>query len=278
VAHTASALGDYLRAKREQVGPEDVGLVAGKRRRVAGLRREELATLAGISSAYYLRLEQGRVTHPSAAVVDALARALRLDVEATEYIYRLASPTGSRRPQSALDEVADGLDQLIDLWPTPATVVTRYLDVLAANPCARALSPEFATGENLLRWRLLEPAARELYVSWDGATQNVVSGLREVGVSDQDDPRLRALVDELSAASQRFRELWARADVGYRTGFIHMRHPQVGDIHLRRNRLSVPHSGGQHVLIYHAEPGSQSAQALEELQSLWIRAEDGLSP
>jgi hypothetical protein len=160
----------------------------------------------------------------------------------------------------------------------PAIVASRCQDVLAANPCARTLSPEFAVGENFLRWRLLDPAARELYVNWDEATSNVVSGLREVAVSDLDDPRLRALIDQLSAASQHFRELWARADVGYRTGTVQMRHPHVGDIHLRRNRLSVPHSGGQHVIIYHAEPGSQSAQALEELRSLSVREQDGPRP
>ena len=268
VAPRASALGDYLRARREQVRPEDVGLAAGARRRVPGLRREELATLAGISSAYYLRLEQGRDTHPSAQVVEALARALQLDIEATEYLHQLATATGYRRPHSTAETVANGLDQLIDQLSMPAIVASRCQDVLAANPCARALSPGFRPGENFLRWRLLEPAARELYVDWDVATEIAVSGLREVAGSDMGDPRLRALIEQLSTASHRFRELWARADVGYRAGIIHMRHPQVGDLHLHSNRLSVTHSGGQHLLIYHAEPGSQSAKALEELRSL----------
>ena len=265
----ASALGDYLRARREQVRPEDVGLAAGARRRVPGLRREELATLAGISSAYYLRLEQGRDTRPSAQVVDALARALRLDVKATEYLHRLASaPGGHRPPHPAGETVANGLDQLIDQFPMPAVVASKCQDVLAANPCARALSPGFAPGQNFLRWRLLDPAARELYVDWDEATEIAVSGLRDVVGSDLSDPRLRVLIDELSAASQRFRELWARADVGYRPGIIHMRHPQVGELFLHRSSLNVPHSGGQHLLIFYAEPGSESAKALEELRSL----------
>ena len=160
------------------------------------------------------------------------------------------------------------MDQLIDQFSMPAIVASRCQDVLAANPCARALSPGFVPGQNFLRWRLLDPAARELYVNWDEATEVGVSGLREAAGSDMDDPRLHELIDELSAASQRFRELWARADVGYRLGIIHMRHPQVGDLHLHRNSLSVPHSNGQHVLIYHAEPGSRSAMALEELRFL----------
>ena len=266
----ATPLANYLRARREQVRPEDVGLSRGARRRVAGLRREELATLAGISSAYYLRLEQGRDTHPSAQVVDALARALQLDVLATEYLHRLASAAGSRGPDSSVETVASGLLQLIDQLPLPAFVANWYLDTLAANRCARALSPGFIPGRNFLRWLFCDPAARRLYGNWDEATELLVSESRDVAGSDTGDPRWRALIDELSAASRLFRELWARADVGYRTSIIHMRHPQVGDLHLHRNRLAVPHSGGQQLLIYHAQPGSESATALEELRSLSI--------
>jgi hypothetical protein len=118
-----------------------------------------------------------------------------------------------------------------------------------------------------LRWRLLAPAARDFFVDWDEATEVAVSGLRESAAGDVGDPRLRALVDELSAASDRFRELWARADVGYRTGILHIRHPVAGDLHLRRTRLSVPESDTQ-VFIYHPEPGSDSAKALEALAVL----------
>ncbi|HZA10228.1 helix-turn-helix transcriptional regulator [Mycobacterium sp.] len=265
MAAKASALGDFLRARREQVRPEDVGLVAGARRRVAGLRREELALLAGISSDYYLRLEQGRDTHPSDQVLDSLARALRLDVKATEYLHQLARPSARGREARGVD-ATDGVEELIDQFPMPTIVASRCLDVLAANPVARALSPGFAPGQNFLSWRLLDPAARELYVDWDEATDVAVSGLREAAGSDPDDPRLRSLIDELSAASERFRELWARADVGYRVGVIHMRHPKVGDLYLYPNRFSVPHSGGQHMLVYRAEPGSDSAKALEALR------------
>jgi transcriptional regulator with XRE-family HTH domain len=271
VAPRLNVLGEYLRARREQLRPEDVGLVAGKRRRVAGLRREELAVLAGISSAYYLRLEQGRVIRPSAQVIDALARALQLDIKATRYLHQLASPTISRSEHSALEAVAEGLDELIELFPIPAIVANRYQDVLAANPIARALSPGFTPGQNFLRWRLLDPAAREFYVDWDVATEGAVSGLREVAGANPDDPRLGSLVAELSSASARFRELWARADVGYRWGIYHMRHPQVGELHLYRNQLNVPYvpnCEGQHLLIYRAEPGSASARALEALRYL----------
>jgi transcriptional regulator with XRE-family HTH domain len=271
MAPKTNALGDYLRARRQQVRPEDVGLVPGARRRVAGLRREELAMLAGISAEYYLRLEVGRDKNPSAQVVEALAQALRLDIKATRYLHQLANPTISRWDHSVLDAAAEGLDELIDQLPFPAIVASRYQDVLAANPMAQALSPGFAPGQNFLRWRLLDPAARELYVDWEDAVDAAVSGLRELAGTVPDDPRMQTLIAELSSTSLHFRELWARANVGYRLGVMHMRHPRVGDLYLCRNQLivpHVPHAVGQHVLIYRAEPGSDSARALEELRSL----------
>ena len=161
MATRANALGDYLRTRREQLRPDDVGLVPGTRRRVPGLRREEVATLAGISSAYYLRLEQGHDTHPSGQVVEALAQALRLDRKATEYLHRLASSTGSRPPQSTVQTVTQRLRQLIDQMPFPAMVCNRYLDVLAANACARALTPGATPGRNRMCSVFLDPAARE---------------------------------------------------------------------------------------------------------------------
>ncbi len=262
---TDNALGDYLRARRAQVRPEDVGLPPGARRRVAGLRREELATLAGVSAEYYLRLEQGRDKNPSAQILDALAKALRLDIKATEYLHQLVGPTGRRHGRLSASEAIDDVATLIEQFPMPAIVASSCLDVLAANSLARALSPGFAPGENFLRWRLLEPAARELYVDWDESTDVAVSGLREAAASNPDDARLRALIDELSSVSARFRELWARADVGYRPGVIHMRHPVVGDLYLHRNRFNIPHSGGQHMLTYRADLGSATAAALVQL-------------
>ena len=260
-------MGDYLRARREQICPEDVGLVAGRRRRVAGLRREEVATLAGISNAYYLRLEQGQDTRPSRQVVEALARALLLDLKATEYLHRLATATDNRRPLTAEDTVSESLCQLIDQLSVPVVVGNRYLDALAANACARALCPGYEPGGNMLRWVFVAPSARDFYVHWDAITDIAVCEFREVAGTDLGDPRLCALIDELSARSPRFRELWARADVGYRTGPLDFRHPRLGELHLHRTRLRVPHSDGQHMLIYHAEPGSESAQALEELRA-----------
>lgn len=266
MAADGNALGDYLRARRGQVQPDDVGLIAGARRRVRGLRREELATLAGISSEYYLRLEQGRDKNPSAQILDALARVLLLDVQATAYLHQLANVAGNRRGHVNVETAADGADELIEQFGMPAVVASRCLDVLAANSLARALSPGFEPGQNFLLWRFVEPAARELFVDWDEATDVAVSGLREAAVDDPDDPRLRSVINELSTVSARFRELWARADVGYRVGVIHMRHQKVGDLYLHRNRFNIPNSGGQHLLTYRAEPGSASAAALDALR------------
>ena len=139
------------------------------------------------------------------------------------------------------------------------------MDVLAANPYARAFTPGAAPGRNRMLGVFLDPASRETFVNWDEVTDIAVCEFREAA-GDLDDPRLRALINELSAGSARFRELWARADVGYSTGVIHMRHAEVGELVLHRSRLAVPHSGGQMVMIYHAEPGSESAKALQALR------------
>lgn len=221
--------------------------------------------LAGISVEYYLRLERGRAQNPSPQIIDALARALRLDAKATRYLHELADPHGGETSES--DAAAYGLAELIDQFLVPAIVANRYRDVLAANRIARALSPEFTPGQNSLRWRLLDPVARQLYPNWEDSVEIAVSGLRELGGSCPTDPRMRALITELSDASDHFRELWARADVGYRLGIFLVRHPDVGDLHLIRQRLNAPYPGGDHVLMYRAEPGSPSEAALEKLRS-----------
>lgn len=222
--------------------------------------------LAGISVEYYLRLERGRAQNPSPQIIDALARALRLDAKATRYLHALANPHGGETSEP--DAAAYGLAELINQFLPPAIVTNRYRDVLAANRIARALSPEFTPGQNSLRWRLLDPVARQLYPNWEDSVEIAVGGLRELSGACPTDPRMRALIAELSDASEYFRELWARADVGYRLGIFFVRHPDVGDLHLIRHRLNAPYPGGDHVLIYRAEPGSPSEAALEKLRSL----------
>lgn len=266
----SNALGDYLRARRDQVRPEDVGLVAGDRRRVPGLRREELALLAGISTDYYLRLEQGRDQNPSAQVLDALAEALQLDAEATAHLHRLARPAPRRRARPRVERVPVGISQLLGQLQLPAFVTNKYMDVLVSNALACALSPNFTRGRNLLRTMFLNPASRESHLDWDRTTASVVGGLRARAGADPTDPRMIELVGELSLGSDRFRTLWARADVGYRpegTGG-HLRHPQVGDLFLRKEKLDIARTDGMQLVIFHAEPGSETAQALVLLGSL----------
>jgi transcriptional regulator with XRE-family HTH domain len=264
VVASGNALGEYLKLRRGRIRPEDAGLVPGPRRRVDGLRREELAALAGISADYYLRIEQGRNAHPSAQILDALARALRLDAAATAHLHELARD--DRPTYTGVERVGDEIVSLVDQLSVPAFVAGRCLDCLASNGLARALSPNFTPGKNLLRQLFLDPSERDLHADWDDATHGVVSGLRQIAGGEANDPRLDVIVDELRASSPRFDMLWTRADVGHRpAGTSHMRHPVVGELHLRRNRFVIPDSDGQHLQIYHAIPGSDTADKLARL-------------
>ena len=155
----------------------------------------------------------------------------------------------------------------------------RYLDVLAANPLARALSPNFTPGRNVLRQLFLDPADRELHADWEKGTASLVGGLRERAGADPADPRFAALVGELSIRSNRFRTLWARADVGHRRdGTSHLRHPQVGELFLRREKLDITATGGLQMVIYHAEPGTESARSLALLGSIAATTERDAAP
>jgi transcriptional regulator with XRE-family HTH domain len=261
-------VGEYLRARRELVPPQDVGLPGpgpGSRRRVPGLRREEVAMLAGVSSDYYVRLEQGRDQHPSPQVLDALARALQLDDDAAAHLHRLATPPARRRRKTPRpEEVPAGIVQLIESWSqTPAYVHGRYMDVLAVNPPAAALFPWYVRGENLVRAAFLDPRVRDMYGDWEHVTQSTVAGLRALVGPDVDDPRLNELVGELSVRSERFRRLWARHDVQpKRSGTTRIDHPLVGPLELSYEQLPIPGTDRQTLGVYHAAPGSASAQAL----------------
>ncbi|MDB5040507.1 MAG: transcriptional regulator [Candidatus Eremiobacteraeota bacterium] len=261
-------IGEYLRARRQLVRPADVGLHSIGRRRVPGLRREELAMLAGISSDYYLRLEQGRDQHPSEQVLDALAQALQLNDDAVAHLYSLARPTPRRgRARQRSDRVPTGVQQLLASWShMPAYIHNRYMDVLAANPLATALSPFFAPGMNIVRIHFLEPAVRELLLDWEAMGANAVAQLRSIVSSDFESPRLIQLVGELSVRSERFRRLWARHDVcTLQGGTAALNHPQVGPLELRYDKFAVGAADGQVLVVYHAEPDSASARALAQL-------------
>jgi transcriptional regulator with XRE-family HTH domain len=265
----SNALGEYLRARRELVDPADVGLRVAGVRRTPGLRREEVATLAGVSADYYLRLEQGRDRNPSPQVLEALARVLGLDATATRYLLSLsaARPATARPPRREL--VAAGTRQLLDVLALPAFVENRMFEVLAANRLATALSPGIRPGANRLRSMFLDEDERDLYPDWEQAIGGMVAAFRTSIGSDVDDPRTAQLVGELSLASEPFRRLWARHDVKALAGApTRMRHPEVGILELRREKLAIGDSSGQLLVIYHAEPGSESARALALLGSL----------
>lgn len=268
-----NVLGEFLRARRELVRPEDVGLSGGGLRRVPGLRREEVATLSGISSDYYLRLEQGRDRNPSAQVLEALARVLRLDADATRYLVGLAG-TGRRpaprRRAAKPAPVPTSIRQLIDGWTTtPAYVQNRYVDILAVNALGRALTPNHAPGVNLIRALFLDPAERELRRDWEELIAGAVASLRAGAGADVDDPRLVELVGELSVRSERFRLLWGRHEVHPKRGRVaKLAHPQVGDLDLYCEKLAIGGSDGLTLVVFHAEPGSRSAELLGLLGSL----------
>jgi transcriptional regulator with XRE-family HTH domain len=263
-------LGEYLRARRELVQPGSVGLPVNGIRRVAGLRREEVAMLAGISADYYLRLEQGRDHNPSVQVLEALARVLQLDQPATDYLLGLGAPQPVQRRRRARREfVPIGIRQLLDVVGLPAFVEGRYFDVLAANDLAYALSPNLQVGKNRLHAVFLDPGEQALYPDWDQATAGLVAGFRKSVGSDVDDPRFVQLVGELSLASEAFRRLWARHDVhSFEGAPVRFDHPQVGELTLSREKLAVGGAEGQLLAIYHAEAGTSSAEKLALLASL----------
>jgi transcriptional regulator with XRE-family HTH domain len=266
-----NTLGEYLRARRELVDPAAVGLRVAGVRRTPGLRREEVATLAGVSADYYLRLEQGRDRHPSPPVLEALARVFDLDPTATSYLLSLAgaaqAPSARPRSRPSRPETVPGaIRQLIAVVNLPAFVESRMFDVLAANPRATALSPSMRAGENRLRSMFLDPAERELYPDWHKAIGGMIASFRASIGPDPDDPRIAQLVGELSLASEPFRKLWARHDVrNLAGGAVTMKHPEAGPLELWREKLPIGDSGGQLLVMYHAEPGSESARALERL-------------
>ncbi|CAL9607211.1 hypothetical protein SUDANB121_05573 [Nocardiopsis dassonvillei] len=266
-----TTLRSFLRARRDRIRPEDVGLPDTERRRVPGLRREEVAVLAGVSTDYYMRLEQGRERHPSPQVLDALARALLLDEEAADHMRRLASPDG-RRPRAPRrsERVGPHLLRLLDRWDgTPALVLGGTLDLLALNPLARALYSGFPVTDNLARMTFLDPAARVFHRDWTRAAAAVVAELHRAAGTRPDDPRLGALVGELSVRSTDFRVLWSRHEVrGKGRGPKALHHAAVGDLDLHYESFTVNGSEGQQLVVYQADPGSPSEEALALLGSL----------
>lgn len=269
-----SELADFLRKARDSVDPARAGLpLTDRPRRVPGLRREEVALLAGVSADYYTRLEQGRRIIPSWAVLDALARALDLDFAGRAHLGNLVgSTTEARRPLSGAPQVVrPGMQQFIaSLDGTPAIILGRRTDVLATNRLARALLANFdrmlPPDRNYARWVFLSPRAHALFHEWDEHARTVVERLRLDFASYPEDPVSIALVDELRAASTRFTEWWDAHRVHQSAHGVHrLCHPVLGEITVYYESLELPGDPDQTLLVYSTEPASPSRRALDRL-------------
>jgi len=273
-------LGEFLRAHRDLVGPDQVGLPHDDARRVRGLRREEVALLANLSTDYYIRLEQGREKRPSEQVLDAIARALLLDEATTAYLFQVAQPTSHATRTAAQEDVDERLQQLMDHYlSVPACVLGPASDILAANQPARALYSGFARFDNLLHLIFLDPFAPEFYLDWDEVASHAVGNLRAQAGRLPDDPAIKQAVNELSMHSPAFARMRARQEVRPRgTEDKRLRHPRVGRLDLHYQAFTVVGAPGQRLFIYSAPPHSAAADALALLTSTTSPPQDAVKP
>ena len=277
-------LGAFLRARRSELSPSDVDLPeGGTQRRVAGLRREEVAQLAAISTDYYTRLEQGRI-HPSPPVLASLARVLRLDDDQRTYMHELAgtNTAATRLRRRAPQKVKPYLQRVLDhITDAPAIVMTPTHDILAWNPLAAALMIDFSEiperERNFMRLLFTDPRMRSLYPDWEGLARAVVSYIRMEAARKPDDPRLAELVGDLSIKDAQFRQWWAGTHVAVkRRGTRTYNHPVVGEITLDWDALTSDAEPDQQLIVYTPAPGSRSEQALRELAA-WAAEHIGAS-
>ncbi|MEU6351725.1 helix-turn-helix transcriptional regulator [Streptomyces sp. NPDC047072] len=271
-------LGRFLRARRARLTPGEAGLAAGSGiRRTPGLRREELATLAGISVDYYVRLERGRETRPSASVVDALARALRLEEDEHDHLRTLAARAGRGTPEQPTTPsrtVRPGVKLLVEgLRPYPAHVLSRTTDLLAHNPGGLRLLAGMDSWpvkeRNIARYAFLHPVAPDLFDDWGNQVRGCVARLRTLAGTDPDAPDLTRLAGELLVKSRDFARLWERYDVRGRShGRKTFHHPEVGDLTLGYQSMELEGTPGQRLVTYYAEPGTPEYDALVLLDIL----------
>ncbi|WP_083971765.1 helix-turn-helix transcriptional regulator [Actinoplanes awajinensis] len=274
-------IGAFLRARRAGVRPEEFGLPVLGRRRVPGLRREELAQLAGVSPDYYVRLEQGRSHHVSESVLDAVARVLRLDGTEREHLINLARSAGARsRPAGApRQRIRPGVRVLLDMMQTvPAFVLGRRLDVLAWNPLGDAVNgfSTWPAGQRNVVWRtFLDPRARTFYRQWNTVAAETVAFLRLDSGRHPGDPQLTALVGELCVTSPEFARLWAAQQVKDKTsGAKLLHHSLVGDLDLAFETLTLPGEPDQMLVTYTAPPGSPTGERLQLLANWTVPGAD----
>ncbi|MCJ1709005.1 helix-turn-helix transcriptional regulator [Microbacterium sp. VKM Ac-2923] len=270
-------LREFLVSRRARITPEQAKLPAhGGNRRVAGLRREEVAMLAGVSVDYYTKLERGAVGVVSESVLDAVARALQLTPTERDHLFHLTGTTAplrtASRPVRAL--VRPAVQRILDgLGESPAFVGTATRGIVAANALGRATySPLYDDAPdgvpNTARYTFLNPGAKDFFIEWDTAAANLVANLRRELGSDPLNRGLQQLIDDLNRESVEFRMLWRSHDVRtHDVGIKAIRHPVVGDLHLTFEALPLPADPGQNLIIYGAEPGSETADRLRLLAS-----------
>lgn len=273
----ADDLGEFLRSRRDRLSPEEAGVLSFGRRRVAGLRREELAQLAGVSATYYTRLEQGHSQNASDVVIESLARALQLDADETAHLFALARPGMIRRPPAGEPVVPSaGARQLLNAMESvPALLLNRRNDVLAWNRAGHLLLAghlDFETPArqsdrpNQTRMLFLDPHTRTLYREWETEAAVAVASLRYIAAQFPDDRLLHELIGELKARSEEFAQLWVRHTVQLCTsGVKRLRHPDVGELDLDYEVLHLPEGDGQRILTHSAAPGSRARSALRAL-------------
>jgi transcriptional regulator with XRE-family HTH domain len=275
---TKREIREFLTSRRARITPQEAGLASYGSRRVPGLRREEVAVLAGVSVPYYTRLERGNMTGVSDSVLEALASALRLDDAERAHLLDLAhaappAVARRRRRQAARQRVRPAIQRVLDAMTDAAAHVTNErLDILASNQLNLALYSELLAGRelpvNAPRFVYLDPRARDFYLDWDGSARDIVAVLRSAAGRNPYDRELSDLVGELSTRSDAFRTYWAAHDVRFHvSGVKHFHHPVVGDITLNYERLELAADSGLAIMTYTADPGSESERALRLLGS-----------
>jgi len=271
----ANDIAEFLTTRRAKITPEQAGLPSYGKRRVPGLRREEVASLAGMSVEYYKRLERGNVSGASELVLEGLARALQLDDAERAHLFdlaRAASPVTPRRSRPAKQHIRPVVQRILDQIAAPATVRNARLDYVGANALGRALyAPVFESREqpvNSARFTFLDPAAADFYPEWDRVATELVAHLRSEAGRNPYDRQLSDLVGELSTRSDEFRVRWAAHNVRFhRTGTKQIHHPVVGKLDLVYESMELSADDGLSIAVFTAEPGSASQQALDLLAS-----------
>jgi transcriptional regulator with XRE-family HTH domain len=273
---TRSEIREFLTSRRAKITPDQVGLTAYGPRRVPGLRREEVAVLAGVSVPYYTRLERGDMSGVSEGVLEALARALQLDAAERAHLFdlaRTAGPMAKRRRRSTPKQIRPGVQRLLDaITGAPTLVQNGRLDILGANQLARALYSELFRDPirpvNHARFNFLNPRAHDIYPDWERGANDAVALLRAEAGRDPYDRELTDLIGELSTRSEEFRARWADHNVRlHQTGAKRFHHPVVGELTLNFEMMELAADPGLNLLTFTAEPGSKSDEALNLLGS-----------